>query len=362
MNFYSIPNYLLEAMVYLGYRANRIDPSMLEKRLQKKGVEDLSAFRKKNKPFAELRGRLDQEVHIQTEKLEKLFKDLPGFQYNTSGAFSLAFLLLFPMVEEYHNDLEQFLRQMDQLTPDQVARNLLVSLDLTDNLGPNDEGCSAMLMDAVLNMNAPPESRLAILDAHHNYRDLIREAGEYLRPVLSALEHERIALNNLAEQVYQEFMVNGVENSLCQITSVTLRPEMEYHLRPLILCPDTNLFMDVPQENSMLFYCGALRLFLIQQVETFSGNATQIYEAVKLLGDRTRFDIVCYLKQHPAYGQELSNHFGLARNTIHHHMSKLLDAGLVTCTVDGNRVYYAINDLKMHRLITQLSNLFVGGE
>ena len=44
-----------------------------------------------------------------------------------------------------------------------------------------------------------------------------------------------------------------------------------------------------------------------------------------------------------AYGQELSAKFGLSRNTIHHHMSKLLAARLVSCTVDGNRVYYTVD-------------------
>ena len=62
-----------------------------------------------------------------------------------------------------------------------------------------------------------------------------------------------------------------------------------------------------------------------------------------------------------AYGQELSDHLGLARNTIHHHMSKLASAGLVTCTVDGNRVYYTVDKSAADRLLIRQRQLLIGG-
>lgn len=84
-----------------------------------------------------------------------------------------------------------------------------------------------------------------------------------------------------------------------------------------------------------------------------------MYNAIKLLGDKTRFDILCYLKDRKAYGQELSARFGLSRNTIHHHMSKLLAARLVTCTVDGNRVYYTIDRASVSELLDRQRDLLL---
>lgn len=86
-----------------------------------------------------------------------------------------------------------------------------------------------------------------------------------------------------------------------------------------------------------------------------------VYDAFKLLGDRTRFDILCYLRDHSAYGQELSTHFGLSRNTIHHHMSKLATHGLVRCVTDGNRVYYSLDQEAMEILLERQKRLFCGG-
>ena len=77
------------------------------------------------------------------------------------------------------------------------------------------------------------------------------------------------------------------------------------------------------------------------------------------MGDRTRFDILCYLRDRKAYGQELSARFGLSRNTIHHHMSKLLAARLVTCTVDGNRVYYTVDQASVSALLDRQRELLL---
>ena len=60
-----------------------------------------------------------------------------------------------------------------------------------------------------------------------------------------------------------------------------------------------------------------------------------------------------------AYGQELAVRFGLSRNTIHHHMTKLLAAHLVKCTVDGNRVYYRVDEKSVSRLLDRLSELLM---
>lgn len=112
----------------------------------------------------------------------------------------------------------------------------------------------------------------------------------------------------------------------------------------------------------MVICCGVLRLSLRRTLAENS-SASQVYDAIRIIGDKTRFDILCYLRDHPAvYGQQLCNHFGLARNTIHHHMSKLVNAGLVTCLVEGNRIYYTTDREHLSYLLNQQRQLLIGGE
>ena len=151
-----------------------------------------------------------------------------------------------------------------------------------------------------------------------------------------------------------------MENYLREITSLTQREGEHYRIYPMILGPDTKLFLDCPQaDGSVVIYCGVLRQLLLRLVSETQGNVSQLCEAFHLLADRTRLEILLYLRDHPAYGHELADHFGLARNTIHHHMNKFYNAGLVTCTVEGARVYYALDKEHLRSLVEKQTMLFL---
>lgn len=208
MKYIASPNLVLEALVYLGARANSYDQAYLESRLTSKGYQDLSRFRQRYAPFAALRQQLDAQVHVPEALLKGLFVDLVSIAQNTGGAYSIALLLFAPAACQ----------------------------------------CSGVLQD-----------------------------------------------------------------------------------------------------------------FLRNLLQTDGTSKNHIFRCLHLLGDQTRFDIFCYLLEHPAYGQELSDHFGLARNTIHHHMNKLFDAGLVTYMVKGTRVYYSIDKDHFSNLLDQQRQLLLHG-
>ena len=128
-------------------------------------------------------------------------------------------------------------------------------------------------------------------------------------------------------------------------------------MKPFIFGMDTNITSN-DSINDINIYCGILRKELLDMLNKQHSYIDEVYEGYNLLGDRTRFDILCYINKQNAYGQELSKHFNLSRNTIHHHMNKLINYGLVTCTTDGNRVYYSINTETFEELISHQQKLF----
>ena len=151
----------------------------------------------------------------------------------------------------------------------------------------------------------------------------------------------------------------GCAGYLAQTSHLVPAPGGQYLLRPFIFGMDTSLTSDRP-DGSVCVYCGILREELLAMLSGQTPIRDNVYEAFHLLGNRTRFDILCYLRDHSAYGQELSGRFGLSRNTIHHHMNKLMACGLVRCTTDGNRVYYALDAGAIDLLLEQQRQLFLG--
>lgn len=361
MDHSATPNVLLEALAYLGARANGNTMERMEERLLARGISDLTAFRQRYAPIQALRQQLDQEAPLHQSQLDRLFRDLEGFSYSTTGSYSPAFLLFYPMLCRYDGDFDALMAQMAALSPDHVARHLLISLSLEDRLGPDETGASAVLTECARSLSVPARSRAALLELHRDYQVVLPAMGSCLRLAVNALEKRRPQLDELAGRFSRELDQMGCEAYLRKTSSLHLSEGTEYHLRPFLLGPDTNLSLETPENSGhVVIYCGVLRQFLQELLSASEDADDKVFEAIKLLGDRTRFDILCYLRSHPAYGQELSDHFGLARNTIHHHMSKLLNAGLVTCTVDGNRTYYAIDREHLAPILRQQQTLLLG--
>lgn len=65
--------------------------------------------------------------------------------------------------------------------------------------------------------------------------------------------------------------------------------------------------------------------------------------ALKLLSDKSRFEIMRYIHAHNAYGNEIAEHLGLTTATVSHHMSALLEANLISLEQKNGKIYYHIN-------------------
>lgn len=77
-------------------------------------------------------------------------------------------------------------------------------------------------------------------------------------------------------------------------------------------------------------------------------------EAMKLLGDRSKMDILRILKEQRAYGSELARKLGLTTPTISHHMQALIDCNLVGLEKVNNRVYYQLNRRRLEEILEEL--------
>ena len=141
-------NPALEALAYLGSRANGHTLDRLEERLQARGVRKAEPFHGASAALRELLQDLDAEVSVPAETLQRLFGDIKGFSYSTIGSYSPAFLFFYPMLSR-RQDFETLMQQMERLTPDETARNMMISLSLEEQSGPA-AGAAAKLVSRVL--------------------------------------------------------------------------------------------------------------------------------------------------------------------------------------------------------------------
>ena len=182
-----------------------------------------------------------------------------------------------------------------------------------------------------------------------------------MKRMLRLLHREQALLHQLCEVLEEKIGNEGCDAYLTRTSSLILSQGSHYRLRPFLFGMDTNLSSPL-EDGVSCIYCGILREELLEMLIGKASNRDLVYEALRLLGDRTRFDMVCYLRDHEAYGQELSARFGISRNTVHHHMSKLSTAGLVRCTASGSRVYYKLDPDMVLYLLQLQRELFYPGQ
>ena len=363
MDYLPIPNLLLEALAYLGRKAGGYTGQYMAEHLKQRGVQDLDGFWTRFSPIDQIFTYLDDSVSTPPQALDRFFNSLPGFSHSTIGAYSPAFLLFYPVLSRYDGSLSSLLEQAHALSPNHAAYHLLMSLGLCDSAESPGEDSEGKLIDGIRALEIPSDSKLVLLDVFHRRDSYLDEAAFYLAPVLDALSRQREELEAIARSFGDVVNAPDPESYLCQTSSLSLSSNTVYHIRPFIFGLDTNLSVNPGLQlgqGEVLLYSGVMRRFLLDQLFRLEDEASEIFNAIKVLGDRTRFDIMCFLRDHPAYGQELSNHFGLARNTIHHHMSKLSNVGLISCTVDGNRVYYSVDKAAVDHLLAHQRYLLLG--
>ncbi|MGG7142327.1 ArsR/SmtB family transcription factor [Clostridium nigeriense] len=357
MNYKDRPNLLLEALAYLGRKASGNTWDHLEQKIKHRKLKDKDSFHETFSKIKKLTIRMDENISLGEDIINKYFTNLEGFPFNTIGSTSVAFLLFYNVLEEFDEDFDTLISYMKDFSPDRIAYNIAEALDISDNCNTPCSLSDREFLDKVLSLSVPAESKITILDTYHNYHEVLNDISVCLNTIINTFKKEKNALTDIIDNFSIELVQTGCIEYFKQISKLKLVDEIDYHMQPFIFGMDTNLTSN-QKINTVHIYCGILRKDLLDMLNGQISYIDDIYEAYHLLGDRTRFDILCYLRKQSAYGLELSNHLNVSRNTIHHHMSKLINYGLVICTTDGKRVYYSLDTEAFEMFIMRQKDLF----
>lgn len=85
----------------------------------------------------------------------------------------------------------------------------------------------------------------------------------------------------------------------------------------------------------------------------------QLCNGLKLLSDPSKFEILCFIKDKKAYGQEIAAELNLSTATISHHMNTLIVLGLIDIEKVENRTYYQMNKEAVNNLLEETKNILI---
>lgn len=84
----------------------------------------------------------------------------------------------------------------------------------------------------------------------------------------------------------------------------------------------------------------------------------EVVPIFKALGDKSKAEILLYIKDRPAYGSEIAKQFSLTTATVSHHMNKLLQLRLIQAELRDGRVYYQARKEVLQELFENAKKLF----
>lgn len=129
---------------------------------------------------------------------------------------------------------------------------------------------------------------------------------------------------------------NMMENGFCVIPSF-MQPAA------LLVYVNDNL---IPKKKKYMLTC-RIGVMLTDKLNLNSTikeefRTDEMVPVWKALGDKSKFDILLYIKDRPAYGSEIARHFSLTTATVSHHMNKLLQLRLVQADLKDGKLYYQV--------------------
>ena len=293
MEYLAKPNLILESLLYLCARADGQERQRLEEHFRQKGPQALAAFQERYASFEVLKQELDRRVAIAPATLTRLFSNLEGFPYHMAGVYSPAFLLLAPAACRCCGDSAAFLAAQETFTSEQAAQDILTALDLTGSGQAEYDSASAQLVDSILSMSLPAETRLALLELHKNYRFVMQESVQCLYTAYAVLEDMGPKLQTLTDSFTWEIHTIGSEAYTQEISNFHIDPNVPCRIQPLLMLPATYLFINtLGADGHLVVYCGILRYALRNMELSAEIARNQIYESIRLLGDRTQNEAV----------------------------------------------------------------------
>jgi DNA-binding transcriptional ArsR family regulator len=346
-------DYIMEAIVLLYNYVNEEDYPSLKKKLVSKYSLN-ATIQSKFDVIIKISNYVYENLTIDKERLNYYFRQI------NEESICIARMLFSIQFGDRKDSMELSIDRIKELEPNIIYSRMIDYFVDTGLLSGKEVDFSNQSQEYYFELldklNVEPEIKWNISKAFINYKKYSDSLGEILEDVIRLINDciEDIDLltkdcvdywtEYLKEKELSEFLKKYFNINL-ELENITPNVRMI----PFIFGCNTLTWMAEYKEastckdqNHLLMYTGILFS------EDFNLNLrwfdkTEANSYLKLLSDKSKMDILLYIKDKRAYGQELATQFNLTTATISHHMSALHTGGFINLERENNRVYYSLD-------------------
>lgn len=340
-------------LVHLGTKK---DFEQLQKELTKKFKLSHDLYRKKFELLKQIEKDAKAEFKNDEGELEYYF----GKENSDGSNIGEVAILWTDILYRNHKSLKEYREQLDKLSEKEYCEKFGNALACYNSILQSGEDFQSytepiQVIRILMQMEIPDETKWKLQQIFLNKEEhwnrifaLLKKAEKVLLPY----EEEMNELAKIFAACYQKILNDVTIKELVKnAIDVTLDDnEQGTVVIPSFLLPNYfSIMADGKEKIDTPYYLTVGILF----DDKFSISMTSLKEkeegseymakVLKLLSDRSKLEILSYIKNKKAYGSELAKQLNLTNATVSHHMSGLVNAGLVIMEKEDTKIYYRTN-------------------
>ena len=264
----------------------------------------------------------------------------------------LAKLMIFSFLDIRTTDLEQSLQRTRQSAEERLNGSYLLrdinsggisfyAAEPGQTIPPLAEQLDGLMIEE--------QYRWRLYKLLTNYSAMFDELSALLRPAAQRVQDILPRILPQLQPVYdhweQYFSCHPFSELLERFTNQSMQlAEMDTYINLSLVAGGDMIYTydELACSDCRQVYLGVL-LHENFRVDRLQMTDDGICSLLKLVADRSKFELLRRCARQPSYCQQLSREMGLTTATISRHMSLLLEAGLVRARKGESRIYYTID-------------------
>ncbi len=266
----------------------------------------------------------------------------------------------------FSEGIEECRRNFEDFRAENFGRYKIIGIDRGGlNCLPQDAGAPLSLYRQLESFDLPAGCKWEVYRVLQEYDTLLTELVALLAPVAGRMEeilrtHQSV-VDQAAEYWRRYFATHSFQDFKFDMMGIEAEPGEEQETEQVLWF----WWMGLAQ---MHFYQRADRealniglLVRYGKTPKAAGYAQEnVLGILKLLSDKSKFDLLRKMTGRRCYGLELANEMGLTSGTISKHLSTLFSCGLLNLQRVNNRVYYQTDEIAVLNFLDQLTEGLLG--
>lgn len=307
-----------------------------------------------------------RESHLENERLDFFFKE-----DSHKDKFSYVDLLSMIYCDFSIEDLDELNTHVftcyEQKGMNGLCQQIAFCFDREGNHSELDHMKQDQFIKFLDEQKLSIEEKYKVLEVLLDFHKLRMELNEILKKVFVVYHEKKQELDGylnefleywkdrLSEDTFEFYLKKTFNLQLDEIEDVIT-------IYPTVMGINMGIFNDMRDRKSSIIMFWGISFIRNFNVDTILVNKESLLEELKVFSDPSKFDILMFIRNKAAYGQEIAKELNLTTATISHHMQALVNARVVNIEKQQNRVYYSMNRKNVEQLLKEIKSLLLNDE